>query len=495
MTASSPPLFFYEHVPKNILLIILSVLCLPISAIITLVSLLLSYITEDGMSQSVSPSDVSRKTILVTGISMTKGLTIARLLAKHTSHRIIAADTEPIYFTSPGRYSRSIAEFYRLDSPDAKSVQPYSDSLLSVIREESVDLWISCSSVVGALEDGEVMRSAQTERGEGFRAVQFDSEAVEKLHEKDAFMEYIESLGLLVPESHRCTSVAEVESILATDQNEKGQEDDKRFILKPVGIDDKARSQVMTLLPLSTGANATSSYLGTLNITASNPYILQQFINGPEYCTHALVVRGKVRAFVSCPSSDLLMHYEALPANSALNVKMLAFTKRVAEDGGPGFSGHLSFDFLVEGEGKDARLYPIECNPRAHTAVVLFQDIPEMADAYLSCFDSEPWRKPIVVPRKSAKSYYWIGHDIVTLLLIPLLTWGCGEGGVDEVTGGIRAFWNHLMHWRDGTYVAWDPVPFFILYHVYWPSRFVECILRGRRWSRINVSTTKMFEC
>ncbi|KAL3471223.1 hypothetical protein BJX99DRAFT_263501 [Aspergillus californicus] len=114
-----------------------------------------------------------------------------------------------------------------------------------------------------------------------------------------------------------------------------------------------------------------------------------------KYCSHSLVVHGKLKAFVSCPSSDLLMHYNSLSPDSALNVKTLQFTQRVAENGGKDFTGHLSFDFLVESQHKDEKekenikLYPTECNPRAHTAVVLFQYTPEMANAYLSCFDPD----------------------------------------------------------------------------------------------------------
>jgi hypothetical protein len=50
------------------------------------------------------------------------------------------------------------------------------------------------------------------------------------------------------------------------------------------------------------------------------------------------------------------------------------------------------------------------------------------------------------------------------------------------------------VYWRDGTLTVDDPVPFFVLYHVYWPARFVESLRTGKGWSRINVSTTKMFE-
>ncbi|RDW76809.1 uncharacterized protein DSM5745_06801 [Aspergillus mulundensis] len=485
--------FFHKHIPKNTLLIALSLLILPITATLTIATLLCSYVSGASPQKSASNAP-GTKTILVTGVSMTKGLVIARILARNTPHRIIGADTEPalIPFTCPGRYSRAVGKFYRLDCPAPDNPKPYIDSLLSVIRKEGVHLWISCSSVVGAVEDGEVMATARREFGCHFEAIQFDAGTVRKFHEKDAFMAYIAGLGLAVPESHRCTSVDEVERAL----DNAGEK--KRFIMKPIGVNDKARGQMMTLLPLEAGRD-TSCYLRGLGISPSSPFILQQYIPGSEYCTHSLVVRGDVKAFVACPSSDMLMHYAALPHDSALSVKMLEFTRRVAEDGGPDFTGHLSFDFLVDGDGADAALYPIECNPRAHTAVVLFQDTPEMAGAYLSCFETKKGQsggRDVVVPKSPRYSYYWLGHDLVTLFIMPLLVWLCGRAGgpLVDVGSNIAMFRDHLLYWRDGTWIPWDPLPFFMLYHVYWPAKLVDCLVRGGEWSRVNVSTTKMFE-
>ena len=137
--------------------------------------------------------------------------------------------------------------------------------------------------------------------------------------------------------------------------------------------------------------------------------MLQQYVAGPEYCTHSLIINGVVQAFVACPSAELLMHYNALPASSALSQAMLLYTSTYAKKTGPGMTGHFSLDFLVE-ENMARRaekavgvsevevralmdkIYPIECNPRAHTAVVLFADESEdLAEAYLSVLpDHEP---------------------------------------------------------------------------------------------------------
>lgn len=486
--------FYYSHFGKNLLLLLLSLVTLPISAAIVIVSLAIS--TFNGTPKPVQKDASSKsKTILVTGVSMTKGLTIARSLAQHTPHRIIGADISSL---SPGRFSNSIARYYRLDTPHGDDAEPYIDSLLSVIQSESVDLWISCSSVVAAVEDGQVVRLAKagaTQRGRIFEAIQFSEDVVEKFHSKDKFIDYIASLNLAIPESHRCTSGDEALAVLVRKPSKKAA--GKKFLAKPIGVDDRARAAMMTLLPLPS-ARETTSYIKSLNISPANPFQLQQFIQGKEYCTHALVIRGHVKAFTSCPSSELLMHYEPLPAYSTLSQEMLKFTEKVAQDGGDSFTGHLSFDFLVQNdEGGKVLLYPIESNPRAHTAVVLFDGTPDMADAYLSVFRDAITDYSVetpVYPAAPTRSYFWAGHDLVEFGILPVLDALSGRGGWQELIAGIKALGYHLTYWRDGTLTMQDPVPFLVLYHAYWPGKFLESLRRGKAWSRINVSTTKMFD-
>ncbi|KAF2854518.1 hypothetical protein T440DRAFT_441577 [Plenodomus tracheiphilus IPT5] len=504
--------FYYRHFWKNILLLALSVFCAPFSAAICIISVAATKlhgqrnITFSREDKKHGAAVQQRKTILVTGVSMTKGLAIARNLSQHTPHRIIGADISAL---SPGRFSNAIVKYYRLDTPSGDDAEPYIDSILHVIHSEKVNLWISCSSVVAAVEDGQVVRfaekQAQTE-GRRFEAIQFREDVVEKFHEKDKFIEYIESLDLTVPDSHRCTNPQEALDVLmrelhrtptkanSTSSRTTKSSPRKQFIMKPIGVDDKARNNMMTLLPFQT-TEATTKYIRSLGISKTNPFQLQQFIKGKEYCTHALVVKGKVTAFTSCPSLELLMHYEPLPPTSQLSKEMLNFTERVCADGGETFTGHLSFDFLVEDE-KDVKLYPIECNPRAHTAVVLFEQTPEMADAYLSIFNkssSSSRKSPPVSPKQPTYSYYWLGHDLVSFGILPIADMLFGHGSRDDVVMGLLALWRHWIYWKDGTFTLEDPWPFFALYHVYWPMKFLESLRTGRAWSRINVSTTKMF--
>jgi catechol O-methyltransferase len=240
----------------------------------------------------------------------------------------------------------------------------------------------------------------------------------------------------------------------------------------------------MALLPLET-RKMTEAYLKDIGVSKENPFQLRQYVPGTEYCTHALMVHGAVRAFTACPSSDVLMHYEPLHPFSKLHKEMLQFTRRMAEHKGVTFTGYLALDFLVEGEGEDVELYPIECNPRVHTAVVLFSDMPEMAHAFLDVFGKGPPPSDnVIVPQRLRSGYYWIGHDLVTLMIIPLLELMLGYATWQSCKLELKEFWNHLLSWRDGTFAAWDPLPFWVLYHVYWPAQFVNCLLHEKHWSQ-----------
>ncbi|KAK5056823.1 hypothetical protein LTR84_012355 [Exophiala bonariae] len=429
------------------------------------------------------------RTILVTGVGMTKGLVLARSFYE-AGHKVLGADFEANGAPVCGRVSRALTSFHPLRKPDVVSGSaPYLQSLLDIIITEEVDIWVSCSGVASAVDDG--MAKEIIEARTDCKAIQYDVKTTEMLHEKHSFIEHTKSLGLTVPETFEITKRNTVEELLRNTPH------GRKFIMKTIGMDDSVRAD-MTLLPKAT-QEETSRHIARLKISEKTPWILQQFIKGKEYCTHSLVVNGHVKAFVACPSAELLMHYEALPADSSLSRAMLAFTKTYAEGGGQGFTGHLSFDFMVEdplsNDASGIVLYPIECNPRAHTAVALFNGMQSMIDGYLSVLpDHSASENRLMIPQRKDK-YYWVGHDLVTKVILPTAQFLTLNTSLSILLSNYKIFLLHFFIWKDGTYEIWDPLPWWWLYHVYWPMQFLSCIRTGRKWSRLNVSTTKMFEC
>ena len=556
-----------QHRLQNLLLILLSVFTLPIDTIVLLASLVRRLISSHGITTQPSATSEatararSQKRVLITGVGMTKGLSIARLFHQ-AGHIVIGADFSPL---ACGRVSNCIQRFYTLTRPNqADKGADYVDGLISIITQQRIDLWISCSGVASAVEDG--LAKEAVERATPCKCIQFDVPTTQTLHEKDTFIRRVEETGLNVPKTISVTSYDDAEQSL------RSSDPDMRYIMKTVGMNDTERGN-MTVLS-SAKLEESLSYLRTLRISKDSPWIMQQFISGGEYCTHAVAVNGKVKAFVSCPSAELLMHYEALPSQSALNRAMLDFTERFAAKYGKGFTGHLSFDFMVEEadvearDWQDIKLYPIECNPRAHTAVALFRNTPETVDAYLSVLEDDPTvdsanqsiapasngksipnGAPISTPRTPASATppgptfpiyprdppktYWLPHDLVSFVVIPLYRYSLQPllsslrlslsqhqhprpnsspahssptaTHLTTIQSDLSTFLDHILHWEDGTYDPSDPLPYWWLSHVYWPAQFAWCLAasfgvvgtdRTRwRWSRINVSTCKMFEC
>ncbi|KAK3722540.1 hypothetical protein LTR37_002532 [Vermiconidia calcicola] len=497
----------YQHRPKNIALVVLSILFLPLDSLIFILALLSDFLVPSSShgrreAANFDPS-FTPKTVLVTGVGMSKGLALARSFYE-AGHNVIGADFDR---NASGRVSKAISLFYTLKKPSAKSGSTaYIEGLLEVVLTNKVDLWVSCSGVASAVEDGEAKEIVEARTS--CKAIQFDVSTTQTLHEKDSFIARTKQLGLNVPDTHTImTAVAAEKALREAPANRK-------YIMKPVGMDDASRGD-LSLLPKATEQD-TARHLSGLRISEKSPWILQQFIEGREYCTHSVVIKGRVRAFVACPSAELLMHYEPLAPDSKLSQAMLKFTQRYASAGGEGFTGHLSFDFMVEQKQVDALskgqqheepvMYPIECNPRAHTADVLFNGMSGLTNAYLSVLDDLPPSKTVdsskvddgsmVLPERNNR-YYWVGHDLVELIIIPMLSllFFQPDASIAKVSQGMMTFVDHLLHWQDGTFERWDPAPWWWLYHVYWPMQFVNALKTGKRWSRINVSTTKVFEC
>lgn len=527
-----------SHALQNLQLIALSLILLPLDTFILFFSYAVRIVaripatTHRARLRSQNSRQFQPRNVLVTGMGMTKGLVLARLFYI-AGHNVVGADFEPWFLPFPltcGHVSRSIKKFCCLAKPDgtAEGSARYAHSLLGIIKKEKIDLWVSCSGVASAVEDGQAKETI--ERETFCRCVQYNVPTTQLLHEKHTFIDYVYSLGLTVPDTHTVTSKAAALKVL-----DDAERTGRKYILKFIGTDDAVRGD-MTLLPFDMPSQ-TKPHVSRLDISEARPWILQQYINGSEFCTHALVVRGQVKAFVACPSAELLMHYEALPSDSSLSRSMLRFTQEVAGSDPEAFTGHLSFDFLVDAKEKAAadrdpnrivQLYPIECNPRAHTAVCLFNDTPEIIDAYMSVLEPAPKAQQTsralkkdggdgitngnatvqpIYPNNQRAQYCWLGHDLVEFILLPLrsllssLLLPHRRGNhpnkttLGDVVNGILIFINHLLFWHDGSYEIWDPLPAFWLYHVYWPYQFAVALMTGRKWTRINVSTTKMFGC
>lgn len=146
---------------------------------------------------------------------------------------------------------------------------------------------------------------------------------------------------------------------------------------------------------------------------------------------------------------------------------------------------------------KDNKLYPIECNPRVHTAICLLVPNKNFASAYLNTDSNDT---TVVYPSKEETDKAWIGHDLPAVALPricrPLLSRLhplTVQRQADPTAVNISPL---KMLLSDPTLAFDDPLPFFALYHIQWPFLLLRQIfIRRKKWSRINVSTARIFEC
>jgi len=443
---------YVEHIVKNVAFLAMSLVFLPLSTFLLAACLVLRRFQTPPVIKKGQ-----RKTIMVNSGRMTKSLVLLRKM-KEAGHRVILVEEHSYWFCA-NRWSSAVDAFYRITGP-LEDLNQYTNDLINVIKREGVDHYILVSHAGSTIEDG----IAKKEISKHCEVFQFDEDTCKTLHEKHHFISKAEELGFKVPESYYITSHDQVL------KHDFSRHPDRKYILKCIGLDpqdDHTRSN-MTTLPFATKSD-TEKYVRSQRISEKNPWVLQQFITGEEYCTHATVRNGQVRAFVACPSSELLVNYYVSD-----KPKMLQFTQKFAEK--MNLTGQLAFDFMEDEQGE---IWPIECNPRTHTAITLFHDSDTFAQSYVPIKGDEKEKIWPVTPKAGMEQrpVYWIGHELFSLLR----------------TKDIKTFVERLLYERDGTFSVSDPLPHFLLYHFHWPIIFLNSLLTGKKWSRINVSTSRVF--
>ena len=266
--------------------------------------------------------------------------------------------------------------------------------------------------------------------------VQGDLEDLKMLSNKYEFNLRAHSLGLTVPKTYKITNPNQV---LEFDfSKEKCQ-----FILKCIA-DDVVTRWSLTKLPHPT-RQQTIDYLNTLRINDANPWIMQEFIPGKEYCTHGTVYNGELRLYSCCESSSWLLNYKHLDNKPLILEWVRDFCLRT------NISGQASFDFIESYE--DGRPYALECNPRTHTAIAPFYNHPLVAEAFL---DTKHLPNGPIQPYSDARECYWLYHELWNILKVRCMK--------DFLT-----ILQRLFNGKEAVYSVEDPLPFFLHYTFHMP--------------------------
>ncbi|MEM1334865.1 MAG: ATP-grasp enzyme [Actinomycetota bacterium] len=386
------------------------------------------------------------RTVLITGGKMTKALVLARAFHRD-GHRVVLAETAR-YRWSGHRFSNCVDEFHVV--PDATD-PAFADAIERLVDQRHIDVFVPVSSPVSSRHEADAARRI----ADRCEILHVHADTILTLDDKDAFAASADQLGLAVPETHRIVDAAEVTGF------DFDQHPERRYLLKSIPYDPVHRLD-MTTLPLATPA-ATRAHAEQLPIGPDQPWVLQEFVLGDEYCAHATVRAGSLMIWACCRSSASQLNYEMVERP---DMKQWVRTYVAALE----LTGQVSFDFIVDA---DDRALAIECNPRPHSAITLFHGHPDLARAHL---DDD---LDTIVPLPDARPTYWWHQELWRL-------------ATDPRTAPARL--RELSRGRDALLDPHDPLPFLLVPHLQIASLLVGALRRGTDWVKIDINIGKLVE-
>jgi hypothetical protein len=420
-------------------------LVLPLNLALTTIALLRNAVLRPFQSP---PRAAVPRTILVSGGKMTKALQLARSFHR-AGHRVVLIESAKYRWTGH-RFSWAVARFYTVPNPNEPG---YIDALVAIVKAENVDVYVPVCSPIASYYDAQAKEALAPH----CQVMHVDPDVVQRLDDKYQFATAASDLGLLVPDSHCITDAQEVLDFDFASRSHK-------YILKSIPYDSVRRLD-LTQLPGDDRA-AMSRFVRSLPISADQPWIMQAFILGQEYCTHSTVRDGELRLHCCCKSSAFQINYEMVD-RPAITAWVKHFVK------GMNLTGQVSFDFM---ETADGRIYAIECNPRTHSAITMFYNHPGVAEAYLAPGTTA------IQPLSSSRPTYWLYHEVwrlVTHLRSPTTVWQ----RLKIIAQGKDA----IFDWA-------DPLPFFLVHHLQIPWLLLQNLRKGKGWVRIDFNIGKLVE-
>lgn len=391
------------------------------------------------------PADGPPRTVLLSGGKMTKALALARAF-RRAGHRVVLVETAR-YKHGGHRASRAVDAFHVV--PDATD-PGYAAALLDIVRREQVDVYVPVCSPASSVPDAR----AAALLAPHCEVLHVDADVIETLDDKHAFAAAAAAMGLDVPDTHRITDPQQVLDFPFPD-------DGTRYILKSIPYDPVHRLD-LTPLPRPT-PEETRAFVERLPIAPDRPWILQELVEGREYCTHATVREGEVRVWACCESSPFQVNY-AMAEHPGIRDWVTRFAKALE------LTGQVSMDFIVRDDG---RAVAIECNPRTHSAITMFHGHPDLAAAYL---DPDG---PSITPLPGSRPTWWAAHELWRALRHPTR--------VGERLGVV-------LRGRDAVFDVHDPLPFLLLHHRQLPLLLLGSLRAGRAWVRIDANIGKLVE-
>jgi biotin carboxylase len=356
-------------------------------------------------------------TVLLTLGRLPKALELARSLHQAGCRVIVA---EPFRWHLC-RLSRAVSRTYRVTAPNT-NLRRYQDELLDIVRTERVDLIVPIS------EEAIYALSIRSRLPDGVRVFSPPASALMRLHDKLSFARTAAGYGLDVPETFP------LDDPQAARLAEAGP-----FVVKPT---HSCSGIGMQILPRGSALPRPARY---------GAHIAQRFVAGDHISTCSIAREGETCATVMYRGKVITrtaaVCFERVTDLASVTDWVESFVSQ------SGYSGFISFDFIVE----RGRARAIECNPRL-TSGIHFLDPAYLAATVLSQAEAGPAK---FRDHTLQQQFYTTLTKTCANLLRP-------RRFVDYCGNLLRA--------RDVTWSWRDPLPFLLMapacYEILWQTMF-----------------------
>jgi len=288
------------------------------------------------------------KNILITGGRAPVALELARLF--HTAgFSVFIADSVKFPLC---KASNSVNKTFYI-TPPKSNLNRFINDLIEVITNNQIDLLIpTCEEVF-------FIASAKPKLAQHCQVFCDDFEKLHQLHNKWIFTTLAADCGVAVPE----TVLLQTDNDLAHYRHAAAHS-----VLKPV----YSRFAAETLRCPNT------KQLSKISPSQSKPWVIQQFIEGQEYCSYSIAIAGQLTAHACYHPLYRVgqgsgMYFQPIN-HRKIQTFVAHFVKRYQ------YTGQIGFDFL---EAPHGDIFVLECNPRATSGVHLFSVEDKLTQAFI----------------------------------------------------------------------------------------------------------------
>ena len=317
----------------------------------------------------------TKKNILLTGGRAPVTLHLARLFEK-AGNTVFVAESMKYHLCL---YSNAIKKNFMVPSPRFNK-DKYIQALIDIIQKEKIDLLIpTCEEVFYISEKID-------ELSDYCKVFTDKSDKLKNLHNKHQFITGIENCKIKAPETLLINSQEELNRQLTFTEFQKA-------VIKPVYSRFSAKIKIISKFDKN---------IPDIDISEKNPWLLQEFIEGSQFCTYSIVQNGNITAHTAYPTTFTAGVGSSITFEHKDYQDVFTWISEYVKN--INYTGQIAFDFI---ETPDKEIYVIECNPRATSGIHLFGEI-NLTEAFLE----NP--KEIITPNKSTK----------VMILLAMLTYG-----------------------------------------------------------------------